>query len=77
MGGVAVMYGDKGYLYPQGLECCEEIEAWIQKEISSSQHDGSPFAYKENHVYTIYMKPKGNETDASPLSQSSVGLHVG
>ena len=26
------------------------------------------FAYKENNVNNIYMKPKGNETDAMPLS---------
>ena len=78
MGGVAVMYGDKGYLYPQGpRNVAKKFEAWIQKEISSSQHHSSPFAYKENHVYTIYMKAKDDETDASPLSQSSVVLHVG
>ena len=28
-------------------------------------------AYKENNVYNIYMKPRGNETDAMPLSEPS------
>ena len=77
MGGVAVMYGDKGYLFHKGSNVAKKIEAWIQKEISSSQHHGSTLANKEDHVYTIYMKPKGNETGGSPLSQSSVGLPVG
>ena len=61
----------------KGSNVAKKFEAWIQKDISSSQHHSSPFAYKENHVYTIYMKAKDDETDASPLSQSSVGLHVG
>ena len=77
MGGVAVMYGDKGYLFHKGSNVPKKFEAWIQKEISSSQHHSSPFAYKENHVYTIYMKARGDQTDASPLSQFSVGLYVG
>ena len=39
----------------------------IQKETSSSRYRG----------YNIYMKPKGNETDAMPLSQSSGELLAG
>ena len=74
IGGVAVMYGDKGSLFHKGSNVPKKFEVWIQKDISSSQHHSSPFAYKENHVYTIYMKARGDQTDASPLSQSSVGL---
>ena len=36
IGGVAIMYGDKGYLFHKGSNVAKNIEAWIQKEISSS-----------------------------------------
>ena len=46
MGGVAVMYGDNGYLFHKGSNVTKKIEAWIQTEISSSQHHGSTHANK-------------------------------
>ena len=35
MGGVAVMHGDKGYLFHRGTNIAKKMEVWIQKEISS------------------------------------------
>ena len=64
MGGVTVLYGDKGY-----IECSEENPC--EKEMRDSQYYGCTVAYKENNVYNIYMKPKGNKTDAMPLSGDS------
>ena len=48
-----------------------KMDAWIQKELRDSQYYGCTVAYKENNVYNIYMKPKGNKTDAMPLSEDS------
>ena len=42
-----------------------------------SQYHGCTVAYKENNVYNIYMKPRGNKTDAMPLSESSEGSQPG
>ena len=36
-----------------------------------SQYYGCTVAYKENNVYNVYMKPRGNKTDAMPLSEDS------
>ena len=68
MGGVTVLYGDKGYMFHKGSNVAKKIDAWIQKEMRDSQYT---VAYKENNVYNIYMKPRGNKTDAMPLSQDS------
>ena len=74
MGGVAVavIQVDKRLLVLHGLEC-KKIEAWTQKEIHRSQYYGCTVAY----VYKINMRPKGNETDAMSLSQSSWGSWPG
>ena len=57
MGGVTV-YGDKGYMFHRGSNVAKKIDAWTD-------------AYKENNVYNIYMKPRGNKTDTMPLSGDS------
>ena len=54
-----------------GSNVAKQIDAWIQKELRHSQYHGCTVAYKENNVYNIYMKPKGNKTDAMPLSEDS------
>ena len=36
-----------------------------------SQHNGCTVAYKEKNVYNMNLKPKGNKTDAMPLSEDS------
>ena len=36
MGGVTVLYADNGYLFHKGSNVAKKIDAWIQKEISSS-----------------------------------------
>ena len=77
MGGVTVLYGDKGYLFHRGSNVAKKIDAWIQKEMRDSQYHGCTVAYKENNVYNIYMKPSGNKTDAMPLSESSGGSRPG
>ena len=71
MGGVTVSYGDKGYTFHKGSNVAKKIDAWIQKELRDSQYRGCTIAYKENNVYNIYMKPKGNKIDAMPLSGDS------
>ena len=71
MGGVTVLYGDKGYMFHKGSNVAKKIDAWIQKEMRDSQYYGGTVAYKENNVYNIYLKPKGNKTDATPLSDDS------
>ena len=71
MGGVAVLYGDKGYMFHKGSNVAKKIDAWIQKELRDSQYRGCTVAYKENNVYNIYMKPRGNKIDAMPLSGDS------
>ena len=52
------------HVCPQRLGCCEENRSMIQKEMIDSQYNGCTIAYKENNVYNIYMKPRGNKTDA-------------
>ena len=32
MGGVTVLYGDKGYMFHKGSNVAKKIDAWIQKE---------------------------------------------
>ena len=54
-----------------GSNVAKKIDAWIQKKMKISQHHGCTVAYKENNVYNIHMKPKGNKTDAMPLSEDS------
>ena len=77
MGGVAVLYGGKVYLFHRGSNVAKKVEAWIQKDIRSSQYHVCTVAYKENNVYNIYMKPRGNKTDSMPLSQSSGAFPAG
>ena len=71
MGGVTVLYGDKGYMFHKGSNIAKKIDAWIQKELRDSQYRGCTVAYKENNLYNICMKPRGNKTDAMPLSGDS------
>ena len=75
-GGVTVLYGNKGYMFHKGSTVAKKIDAWIQKELRDSQYRGFTIAYKENNVYNICMKPRGNKTDAMPLS-SSFGCRPG
>ena len=70
-GGVTVLYGDKGYMFHKGSNVAKKMDAWVQKELRDSQYRGCTVAYKENNVYNIYMKPRGNEIDAMPLSGDS------
>ena len=71
MGGVTVLYGDKGYMFHKGSNVAKKIDSWIQKEMRDSQYYGCTVAYKVNNVCNIYMKPIGNKTDAMPLSEDS------
>ena len=71
MGGVTVLYGDKGYMFHKGSNVAKKIDVWIQKELRDSQYRGCTVAYKENNVYNIYMKPRRNKIDAMPLSGDS------
>ena len=71
MGGATLLYGDKGYMFHKGSNVAKKIDAWIQKELRDSQYRGCTVAYKENNVYNIYMKPRGNKIDAMPLSGDS------
>ena len=50
MGGVTVLYGDKGYLFLRGSNVAKKIDAWIQKEMRDSRYRGCTVAYKENNV---------------------------
>ena len=72
-GGVIVLYGDKGYMFHKGSNVAKKMDAWVQ-ELRDSLYRGRTVAYKENNVYNIYMKPRGNKTDAMPLSESSGGV---
>ena len=40
MGGVTVLYGDKGYMFHKGSNVAKKIDAWIQKELRDSQYRG-------------------------------------
>ena len=71
MGGVTVLYGDKGYMFHNGSIVAKKIDASIQKELRDSQYRGCTVAYKGNNVYNIYMKPRGSKIDAMPLSGDS------
>ena len=71
MGGVTVLYGNKGYNFHKGSTVAKKIDAWIQKELRDSQCHGCTIAYTENNVYNIHMKPRRNETDAVPLPEDS------
>ena len=73
MGGAAEVYGNQGYSFHQGSKVAKKIEAWIQKEINSSQYHGCTVC----NLCNMCMKPKGNETDAIPLSQCSGELPAG
>ena len=78
MGGVTVLYGDKGYMFHKGSNVVKKIDVWIQKELRDSQYRSCTIAYKENNVFNIYMKPRGNKIDAMPLSgDSESGLPAG
>ena len=56
MGEAAVTDADKGYLFHSCSNVAKKIEAWIQKEISSSQYHGCTAACNENNVYNICVK---------------------
>ena len=71
MGGVTVLYGDKGYLFHKGSNVVKKIDVWIQKGLGDSQYRGCTVAYKENNVYNIYIKPREIKIDAMPLSGDS------
>ena len=53
IGGVAVLYGDRGYLFHSGSHVAKKFDAWIRKEMRNSQYHGCTVAYKENNVYNI------------------------
>ena len=71
MGGVTVLYGDKGHMFHKGSNVAKKIAASIQKELRDSEYRGCTIACKENNVYNIYMKRIGNNIDAMPLSEDS------
>ena len=48
MGGVTVLYGDKGYMFHIGSKVAKKIDVWIQNELRDSQYRGCTVAYKEN-----------------------------
>ena len=77
MGGVTVLYVDKNYMFHEGSNVAKKIGVWIQKETKDSQYHGCTVAYKGNNVHNIYMKPRGNNTDATQLSESSEGSWPG
>ena len=66
-----MLYGDKGYIFHNGSNVAKKFVAWILKEMKDSQYYGCTVAYKENKVYNMYMKPRGNNIDAMPLSEDS------
>ena len=47
MGGVTVLYGDRGYMFHKGSNVAKKIYAWVQKELRDSQYRGCTVAYKE------------------------------
>ena len=66
-------------MFHKGSNVAKKMDPRIQ-ELRDSQYRGSTVAYKENNVYNIYMKPKGNNIDAMPLSgesESAGGLSAG
>ena len=58
-------------MFHKGSNVAKEIGAWIQKALRDSQYRGCTVAYKENNVYNFYVKPRGNNIDAMPLSGDS------
>ena len=66
-----MLCGDKGYMFHKGSNVAKKIDIWIQKDLRYSQYRGCTVADKENNVYNIYMKPRGNKIDAVPLSGDS------
>ena len=55
MGGVAVLYGDKGYMFHKGSNVAKKIDAWIQKEMRDSQYYGCTVAYeREQRVQHLH-----------------------
>ena len=46
MGGVTVLYGDKGYTFHKGSNVAKKVDAWVQKELRDSQNRGCTVAYK-------------------------------
>ena len=36
MGGVTVLYGDKGYMFHKGSNVAKKIDAWVQKVLRDS-----------------------------------------
>ena len=58
-------------MFHKGSNVAKNIDAWIQKEMRDSQYYGCTVAYKENNVYNIYLKLRGNKIDAMPLSEDS------
>ena len=64
-------WSHKSYMFHKFSNVAKKIDAWIQKEMRDSPYLLCTVAYKENNVHNIYMKPKGNKTDAMPLSEDS------
>ena len=58
-------------MFHKGSNVAKKIDAWSQKDLRDSQYRGCTITYKENNVYNIHMKPKGNKIDAMPLSGDS------
>ena len=77
MGGVTVLYGDKGYLFHKGSNIAKKNRCVVQKGLRDSQHYGCTAAHKENNAHNTHKKPRGNKTDAMPLSESSRGSQPG
>ena len=57
-GGVTVLYGAKGCMFHKSSNVAKKMDAWVHKELRDSQYRGCAIAYKENHVYNIYVKPR-------------------
>ena len=54
MGGVTVLYGDKGYMFHRGSNFVKNIDAWIQKVMRDSQYYGCTDAYKKRGVQQLH-----------------------
>ena len=37
MGGVTILYGDRGYMFHKGSNVAKKIDAWVQKEMRDSR----------------------------------------
>ena len=74
MGGVTVLHGDKGYMLHKGSNVAMKIDAWIVDPEGVKIFAYTTvvqLSYKENNVYNTHLKPRGNKTDAMPLSEDS------